>query len=70
MARRLLLLLQLESALSVNMKTGGPCRRWSVIPENAAQVMQEPCGGQEDGGVFELVHMVEEELGIDIALRR
>jgi hypothetical protein len=31
--------------------------------------MQEPCGGQEDGGVFELVHMVEEELGIDIALR-
>ncbi|MPM21177.1 hypothetical protein SDC9_67620 [bioreactor metagenome] len=30
--------------------------------------MQEPCSRQQNGGVFEIIHMVEEKLGINVAL--
>lgn len=67
MALRLLFLTKLAEELAVGSLTGRFQRR-SVVCKNTAHVMQEPCSRQQDGGVFEIVHMVEEKLSVNVAL--
>ena len=68
MTGRTLFLVQLETPFSVNVRTGW--LQWRrIVRKNTAHVMQEPCPRQQNGGVFEAVHMVEEKLSVDVALR-
>ena len=66
----LLFLLQLPSALAVDMTGGNSCGSAVVLPEQIFQPMHQPGSGQKYRGIAVAAYVVNQILCIDIALRR
>ena len=66
----LLFLLQLSSALAVDMTGSDSCGSAVVLPEQIFQPMHQPGSGQKYRGIAVAIDVVNQILCIDIALRR